>query len=121
MIPAKSGEYAFVLKLLDQGLDEMAAGTRATFAPRIAALIAVGLISLAFLPWTVCAAWVVFAGGVDTFSWFATREQAAGGPVSLRARLSHVFSLVVGVAAWVLLSTLFWRTGTAAGAVSAVV
>jgi PAS domain S-box-containing protein len=110
-----------LLGLLDKGLDEMAAGTRATFLPRIGALIAVGLISLAFLPWPVCLAWLAVAGGVDTFSWFATKEQAEGGPVSTRARLSHVFSLVTGVAAWVSLGALFWMTGSAAGAVCGVV
>ncbi|MGZ6019970.1 MAG: hybrid sensor histidine kinase/response regulator, partial [Phenylobacterium sp.] len=110
-----------VLDFFDTGLDEMAAGARTGIIPRVVAMLAVGLISLAFLPWQVCAAWFVAVGGVDIFSWFATGEQAAGGPVSRRARLTHVACLVGGVAGWVSLGVLFWRTGSAAGAVCAAV
>ncbi len=105
------------LDVFDSGLDEMAAGARSGIGPRLIAIVGVGLISLNFLPWTVCAAWCALVGGVDIFSWFATGEQAAGGPVSRRARFTHVACLVGGVAGWVSLGVLFWRTGSAAGAV----
>ena len=110
-----------MLSLLDSGLDEMAAGARATFGPRLAALAGTGLIALALLPWPVCAAWVALVGGLDVFSWFATRDQFLGRPVSLAARLKHVGCLVGGVLGWVLLGILFWRTGSAAGALCGVV
>ena len=104
------------LAFFDSGLDEMAAGARLGIGPRLVAIVGVGLISLAFLPWPVCALWCAAVTGVDVASWFLTGEQAAGGPVSQRARLSHVACLVGGVAGWVGLGVLFWRTGTAAGA-----
>jgi PAS domain S-box-containing protein len=106
-----------ILDFFDSGFDEMAAGARDGVAARLAAVVGVAVISLAFLPWPVCAAWCAAVGGLDIFSWFATGEQAAGGPVSWRARLSHIVSLVGGVAGWVSLGVLFWRTGSAAGAV----
>ena len=112
-------------RFIDRGLDEMAAGARANFAPRLVALAGVALVALAFLPWPVCAAWLAVAGGVDIVSWFATGEQAEkqalGGAVSWRARLTHLACLVAGVAAWVVLGILFWRTGTAGGALCGVV
>jgi hypothetical protein len=46
-----------VLSVFDRGLDEMAAGARATFGARVAATVCVGLIASAFLPWPICAAW----------------------------------------------------------------
>ena len=110
-----------MFSFLDSGLDEMAAGARATFGPRLVAVAGTSLIALAFLPWPVCAAWVALVGGLDVFSWFATRDQFLGRPVSLAARLTHVGCLVGGVLGWVLLGVLFWRTGSAAGALCGVV
>jgi PAS domain S-box-containing protein len=110
-----------VLSLLDNGLDEMAAGARATFGPRIAALVGVGLIAMAFLPWPVCIAWIALVGGLDLYSWLTTREQFVGLPVSPGRRLNHVLCLVGGVAGWVLLGVLLWRADSAASAVCAVV
>ncbi|MFI4951073.1 MAG: sensor histidine kinase, partial [Caulobacterales bacterium] len=109
-----------LLDILDGGLDEMAAGARASFVPRIAATLGVSLISLAFLPWTACAAWFAYAGGLDLVSWFITREQFLGRSVGWSKRLQHVGCLVGGVAGWVLLGVLYWRTGSAAGAVCGV-
>ncbi|WP_372786030.1 ATP-binding protein [Phenylobacterium sp.] len=110
-----------MLSLLDRGLDEMAAETRVSIGPRLAATIGVGLIALAFLPWPICIAWLVFTVGLDIVSWFVTRDQFLGREISLRKRLEYVACLVGGVAAWVLLGVLLWGTGTASGAVCGVV
>jgi PAS domain S-box-containing protein len=109
-----------LLNLFDRGLDEMAAGTHAGSAPRAAVTIAVGLTALALLPWQVCAAWCAVVAIAEIVSWFVTRNQFLGRPVGWGPRLGHVGCLVGGVAGWVLLGILFWRTGSAAGAVSAV-
>jgi len=106
---------------LDRGLDEMAAGARATIAPRIAAIAGVGLVILAFLPWPVCAAWVLLVGGIDLVSWVVTRDQFLSVPVGTRKRLQHVACLVAGVFGWGMLGVMLWRTGTAAGALCGVV
>jgi PAS domain S-box-containing protein len=105
-----------ILDVFDSGLDEMAAAARLGVIPRLISILGVSAISLAFLPWQVCAVWGAVVGGIDLFSWYASGEQAAGGQVSWRARLTHVACLVLGVAGWVSLGVLFWRTGTPAGA-----
>jgi PAS domain S-box-containing protein len=109
-----------VFRFFDQGLDEMAAGAHASAAPRLAATLGVGLIALAFLPWQACAGWVVLVGGLDVLSWFLTRDQFLGRPISVGARLQHVGCLVGGVIGWVTLGALFWRSGSAAGALCGV-
>ena len=99
----------------------MAAGTRASFAPRMFALVCTGTIALAFLPWPVCLGWAAVVGGIDTISFFVTREQFLGNPVSPGVRFQHVACLVSGAAGWVALGGMIWGAGTAAGAVCAVV
>ena len=109
-----------MLKVFDQGLDEVAAGARVGFGPRLAATLGVSLTALAFLSWQVCAAWALYVATVEILGWFVTRDQALGRPVGWGPRLGHAASLVGGVAGWVGLGIMFWRTGTAAGAVSGV-
>ncbi|THD58984.1 ATP-binding protein [Phenylobacterium sp.] len=109
-----------MLRLFDQGLDEMAAGARASFWPRLGALLGVAAIALAFLPWWACAIWAACVGGLDIVSWFITRDQFLGRAVSWRSRLQHVGCLVGGVIGWVTLGVLFWRTGTTGGAICGV-
>ena len=110
-----------LLNLFDQGLDELAAGAHRGYALRVAAVLGVGLVALAFLPWPICAAWAAVAGGIDLASWFVTRDQFLGREVSVAARVQHVVCLVGVAMAWVALGVLFWRTGTAAGAICGVV
>jgi PAS domain S-box-containing protein len=109
-----------VLRLFDQGLDEMAAGARASFGARLTVTLGVAAIALAFLPWQACLAWGVVVGGLDVLSWFLTRDQHLGLPVTMAARLRHVGCLIGGVIGWVVLGVLFWRAGSAAGAIAAV-
>jgi len=110
-----------LLDLFDTGLDEMAGNARAGFAPRVAATVGVALIALTLLPWPICAAWLAIAGGLDLLTFVTTRGQSLGRPVSAAARLGYVGCLVGGALAWVLLGVLFWRAGSAAGAISGVV
>ena len=105
-----------LLSFFDSGLDEMAAGARASIVARMAATFGVSLISLVFFPWQACAAWFTLTAAIDLTSWAVTREQFLGRPVSLGVRLQHVACLVGGMAMWVTLGVVFWATGTAAGA-----
>jgi PAS domain S-box-containing protein len=120
MISPAREDSARVLRLFDQGLDEMAAGARASFGPRLAATLGVAAIALALLPWPVCLVWAAVVGGLDLVSWFITRDQFLGRAVKWPARLQHVACLVGGVVGWVTLGVLFWRTGTAVGAICGV-
>ncbi len=110
-----------IWSFFDHGLDEMAAGARASIGPRIAATLGVCAITLSFLPWPTCVVWCAVVCGIDILSWFMTRDQALGLPVSLSTRLKHVACLVSDVAGWVFLGVLLWRTGSAAGAICGVV
>ena len=110
-----------MLRFLDRGLDEMAAGARAGFVPRLLAIFAVGMISAAYLPWTVCAAWGAYVLAVDVYSWFVTRDQFLGLPIGMGPRLKHVASVVLGVIGWSTLGVLLWTTGTPVGAIFAVI
>jgi PAS domain S-box-containing protein len=115
MIHSVRGGSRSVLSVLDQGLDEMAAGAHASAGPRLAATLGVALIGMAFLPWTVCAVWAGVVGGLDVVSWFITRDQFRGLPITTATRLKHVGCLVGGVIGWVMLGVMFWSSGTAAG------
>src|ERR1051325_6028031 len=119
MLPSATGG-TMSYRILDRGLDEMAASTRTGFWPRLAASIAVGLVSLACLPAVACAAWAAWAIGWDVISWLGTRDQQLGRPIRQSSRLIHITSLVCGVTGWVTLGVLLWTTGTAAGALCGV-
>jgi PAS domain S-box-containing protein len=110
-----------VAGFLDEGLDEMAAGAHASIGSRLAATVGVGLIALEFEPWTVCATWIALVAGLDVCSWMATRDQYLGRPITPAKRRQHVAYLAGGVLGWTLLGELLWRTGSAAGAVCAVI
>src|SRR5947209_13469660 len=96
-------EDPMLQRIFDSGLDEMAAGARATFVARLSATLAVAVIALAFLPWPVCLAWFAYTAGVDAASWPVSRDQFFGRPVSMAVRLRYVATLVAGVAGWVTL------------------
>ncbi len=110
-----------MLGFLDQGLDEMAAGSRVSIGNRLAATLGVGLICLAFLSWPVCAAWAAVVMSLDATAWVVTKPQFLGQPITPLHRLKHVGTLVGSVAAWVALGVFLWRTGTAAGGICAVI
>jgi PAS domain S-box-containing protein len=109
-----------MLDFFDKGLDEAAAGAHASTAGRMAAALAVGLLSLAFLPPLVCAGWVAIVSVIDIVSWFLTRDQYLGREIQVADRLKHVACLVGGMAAWVAQGAMLWCSGTAAGGACAV-
>ena len=107
--------------ILDEGLDGLAAAAHGSMWSRIPAIIAVGLIALAFVPLTFCAAWVAAEVGLEAWSWFATRRQFLKQPVNTAQRLEYLATLVIGVIGWQVLGVLFWSAGSAASAVCAAV
>ncbi len=106
--------------LIDERLDELAASAHAGGGARAAVTLGVGLISLWLLPWPVCAAWTAASLGLEVWSWFATRAQFQGLPISFGQRFNHLCDLVTVSANWFLIGLLYWRTGTAEGAIGAV-
>jgi len=109
-----------MLSFFDQGLDEAAAGAHASTGARIAAIVGVGLISLAFLPWTASAAWAAYVAGLDAYSWFVTRDQFLGRTITVKARIRYFATLGGGIIGWTALGVMLWSTGSAAAGVCAV-
>jgi PAS domain S-box-containing protein len=108
-------------RLLDNGLDELAANAHTSIWARIPAIVAVGLITPAFLPARVIDAWVAAEILIETWSWFATRAQYLGRPVTTLQRLNYLCTLVSGAAGWFVLAVLLWTSGSSGGAVAAVI
>jgi PAS domain S-box-containing protein len=103
-------------RLLDDGLDEMAAGASTGLPPRVAATIAVVFVASIILPFTICVAWAAWVLTWDAASWFWTRDQQKGLPVSDARRWLHVVTIVGGVSGWSALGILLWTTGQPAAA-----
>ena len=99
----------------------MAAGAHASIGARIPAVVGVGLIAVAFAPWQLCAAWIATVLGGEGWSWFATRAQFLGQPVTQAQRLNHLAGLVLNVLCWLGIGVLFWKSGSPAGALCAAV
>jgi PAS domain S-box-containing protein len=103
-------------RLLDDGLDEMAAGARTGLPPRLVAIVLVTMIAAVVLPLPVCFAWFAWVMSWDVASWFWTRPQQLGLAVSEPRRWLHVASILGGVCGWTALGVMLWTTGQPAAA-----
>ena len=108
-------------RFLDEPLDELAAGIHASTASRLFAALMVGPLALAFLPWPVCLAWTTVVFALEAVSWVSTRSAYQGRAVTRADRIGHWATMGGGAVNWCLIGIMFWRHGTAAAAVSAVI
>ncbi|MFI4933500.1 MAG: ATP-binding protein [Caulobacterales bacterium] len=108
------------MKILDDGLDEMAARAYQGMPLRLVVTAGTAALTSLLLPWRLCLVWVLFQILCESLSVLVTRPQALGQKVSLRVRFAHLCTLVFGVSLWMGLAVALWTTGTPAGAVSAV-
>ena len=106
--------------LIDERLDELAASSHAGYWARLTVTLGVGLISLWLLPWRVCAVWTAVAAAMEVWSFFSTWPQFKGQKISFGFRLNHLVNLAGASANWFVIGFLYWRTGTAEGAIGAV-
>ena len=109
-----------MLRLLDDGLDEIAAGHHQGTPLRALVTAAVALIALWLVPAALCADWSLLMVAVEGWSWFATRRQFKGQVAGAAARLNHLASHTAISFAWMGLGWLFWVSGSMEGAISAV-
>jgi hypothetical protein len=107
-------------KLLDERIDEMAASSHAGIGARVLVTAGVAAIALTLLSRQVCVIWCIVALGFEIWSWFATRAQFEKRTIGFARRLNHLMNLVAVNGAWFFLALLFWRTGTAEGAICGV-
>ena len=113
-------------RLLDEGLDELAAGAHEGLPGRIVVGMGVGASALLILPVPTVAVWIgAFLFG-EVWGWFSTRAQylfAKGrrmAPVTRLERLNQFTDLVFCTIVWFALGLLFWLTGSVEGVVCAI-
>ncbi|HZZ36503.1 MAG TPA: hypothetical protein VFE03_12310, partial [Caulobacteraceae bacterium] len=107
-------------RLLDDGLDELAANSHQGFLVRFLVTLGVGGLLLFMLPKAVATGWIVAIVLLEIWSWFATRAQHQGRPVGSIGRLNHLATLITVNAAWFILGGLMWVLAGVEGKVGAV-
>jgi PAS domain S-box-containing protein len=108
-------------KILDDGLDEMAARAYQGMPLRMIVTAGVAALVTLLLPWRLCLAWLGLQVLSEGLSIFVTRPQAMGrkgGPV---VRVLHLVDLVVGVMLWMGLGAVLWFADVPGGPVCAVI
>src|SRR5258706_4082665 len=98
---AQTGRGQGLIRLLDDGLDELAAHSHQGFLTRILVTLGAGLLCLFMLPASVVRAWMLVIAVLEAWSWFATRAQHQGVAVGPLTRLSHFGTPITVNAAWV--------------------
>ena len=109
-----------MLRLLDDGLDEIAAGHHHGAPLRLTVTASVVVISLWFLPAAICADWALLIFALEGWSWLATRAQYKGQPVGAGARFNHLASHCAIAFAWMGQGWMLWTCGSIEGAICAV-
>ena len=107
------------MRILDEGLDELAVSSHAGFAPRVAVTYGAALAFSLMLPWRICLGWSALCVGSEIVAWFATRKQFLRQPVGWRTRLWHVSGLAASNAIWVGIGAMLWASGSVEGALCA--
>ncbi|HEX5380162.1 MAG TPA: ATP-binding protein [Phenylobacterium sp.] len=106
-------------RILDQGLDELAARTHQGFVQRMIVTYSVAALATWMLPWPVCIAWALTQTVSESLSWLATRRQALGLAGSPARRLAQLATLGSGCMIWMSLGAALWASGAPEGAVAA--
>ncbi len=107
-------------KILDEGLDEVAARSHQGFGIRmVVTFAAISLIST-MLPWRICLAWVCAQTISETFSWVVSKPQSLGKAASPGRRVVMLITLATCCIIWSFLGGMLWMAGTPETAVSAV-
>ena len=109
------------MKILEDGLDELAARAYQGLPFRMAITVGVAFLSSLILSPRQCGVWLILQGACEVVAAFVTRPQALGQAVWQGRRLAHLATLFWGVTLWMGLGGLLWSSGSAAGAVSGVI
>src|ERR1700722_231518 len=106
--PTNPEEVATLVKILDDGLDEMAARAYQGMPLRLVVTTCVAAVVTLLLPWRVCLAWLALVLLTEGISVFVTRPQAMGRKVGPAVRVAHLVNLVAGAMLWMVLGALLW-------------
>jgi PAS domain S-box-containing protein len=108
-------------KILDDGLDEMAARAYQGLPLRLVVTTCVAAVVSLLLPWRLCLAWLGLQLLSEGLSIFVTRPQALGRKVGPAVRVAHLADLVVGSMLWMALGAALWFDDVPGGPVCAVI
>jgi PAS domain S-box-containing protein len=110
-------------RLLDDGLDELAATSHAGFKPRLVMNVVVAGVFAMVIPWRISVIWGCVSVGLEIATWLINNrpQYQTGRPSGWRRRLWHAGCLTVACLLWVGLGALSWMSGTLEGALCAVV
>jgi PAS domain S-box-containing protein len=108
-------------KILDDGLDEMAARAYQGMPLRLIVTAGVAVLVSLLLPWRLCLAWLSLQFLSEGLSVFVTRPQAKGRKVGPLVRALHLTDLVFGAMLWMGLGAVLWFSNVQGGPVCAVI
>jgi PAS domain S-box-containing protein len=108
-------------KILDDGLDEMAARAYQGMPLRLIVTTGVAVLMSLMLPWRLCLAWLGLSVFSEGLSIFVTRPQAKGRKVGPLVRALHLANMVFGAMLWMSLGAVLWFADVQGGPVCAVI
>ncbi|HEY5008277.1 MAG TPA: histidine kinase dimerization/phospho-acceptor domain-containing protein, partial [Caulobacteraceae bacterium] len=108
-------------KILDDGLDEVAARAYQGMPLRLVVTACVAAVVTLLLPWTLCLAWLGLQLLTEGISVFVTRPQAMGRKVGPVVRAAHLANLMLGAMLWMGLGALLWICDVPGGSICAVI
>jgi PAS domain S-box-containing protein len=110
-----------LIKILDDGLDEMAARAYQGLPLRMVVTTCVAGVVTLLLPWRLCLAWLGLQVLSEGLSIFVTRPQALSRKVGSAVRIAHLADLVVGSMLWMGLGAALWIDKAPGGPICAMI
>ena len=107
-------------RLLDERLDEIAAGAHASWTARLFVTLGAAVVGGALTHWSLTIGWGSIATLLEAWNWFATRRQFQDLPISWGRRVSYFAVMTLGYSWWFGLALVLWLSGTAEGALCGV-
>ncbi|MFN3512429.1 MAG: ATP-binding protein [Phenylobacterium sp.] len=106
------------MKILDEGLDELAAVAHQGAPLRFIVTCLSAIIATALLPSWICTGWLAAMSLAELWAYSTTRRQARGETVGPAARASYAVTLFLVAGGWMAFGALLWAQGSPGGAVA---
>ena len=109
------------MRILDDGLDEVASRTYQGLPLRMATTVGVAALVSLMLPWRLCLIWLMVQSLSEGLAGFVSRPQHHGHNAGPRMRAAFLGTMLFGCSMWMYLGVVLWASGTTAGALSALI